>query len=146
MKVYCRIHVLLQWWLLYIWSVLLLCISCFHCSVSQSVKIRLISYLEFLSMSVAFNLTTSMYFLLLCIHFVSLSNSNLCRMFSSNLFLPFKILFMKLILPFIILFFISDDPISLRRVEFGAYCGAFSIVCTHYFLFFVGLLCFLQIV
>ena len=105
MKVYCHIYVLLQF-----------------------VKICLISCFDFLSMSVAFNLTTSMYFLLFCIQFVSLSNSNRCRMFSSNLFLPFIILCMKLILPFIILFFISDDPISLRRVEFGAYCGAFSIV------------------
>ena len=81
------------------------------CSVSQFVKICLISCFEFLSMSCScfqFNYiqVVPVFF---CIQFVSLSNSNLCGMFSSSLCLPFIILFMKLVLhAFIILFFISD--------------------------------------
>ena len=80
-------------WLLYILSVFLV-------SIVQFVKICLISCFDFLSMSVTLTLTTSMYFLLFGFPFVSLSNSNLCIMFSSNLFLLFIILFMKLILPY----------------------------------------------
>ena len=51
-------------------------------------------------------------------------------MFTSSGMLSYIFLFMKFILPFVIPFFISDNPISLQRVEFGAYCDAFTIV--HY--------------
>ena len=98
MKVYCHVHVLLQWCLCGFYISLVYFV--FLVSIVQFVKICLISCFDFLSMSVTLTLTTSMYFLLFGIPFVSLSNSNLCRMFSINLFLPFIILFMKLILPY----------------------------------------------